>query len=617
MNSDLGRVLRQQGRAVEAVELYRRLLQSQPGHADALCQLAAAFKELRHADQALETYRQLIRLHPRHAEGLMALGTLLAEQGQLDQAVKWLQQAVEARPELAQARHNLGVGLGGLGHLDDARAQLEEALRLQPDYPEAHYNLGNILNRMGLHEEAIASFRRALKIRPDYFEALTNWGLALQQAQRVDEAAAVLRRAARLKPQSAEAFNNLGLALQQTGRLGEAVVLLRHAVRLNPGYAPALCNLGKASFELGRFCEAEQYLEQALRLQPQNAEIHANLGSLLQAQGRWDEALACLDLALEIDPACVSAHYNRGMTLLQTGDWPRGWAEFEYRFRLNKQSERVFLRPRWDGSPLANRTILVWVEQGVGDMIQFLRYARVLKEQGATVILECPQRLAPLFSSCAGIDRIISEGDLRPDFDVHAPLGSLPGLLGTTPETIPAGIPSLTAEPSRVERWRQRLGVKGTLRVGIVWQGNPQHAQDRWRSAPLEQFAPLAAVPGVELISLQQGHGTEQLNAPGRPFAVRRMAEGDLDGPDAAFLDTAALVKCLDLVATVDTALAHLAGSLDVPVWLALSALPDWRWGRQGQRTAWYPSVRLFRQQDLGKWSPVFEQMAGELHRLP
>ncbi len=249
-------------------------------------------------------------------------------------------------------------------------------------------------------------------------------------------------------------------------------------------------------------------------------------------------------------------------------------------------------------------------------MIQFLRYARVLKEQRATVILECPQRLAPLFSSCAGIDRIICEGDLRPDFDVHAPLGSLPGLLGTTPETIPAGIPSLTAEPSRVERWRQRLGVKGTLRVGIVWQGNPQHAQDRWRSAPLEQFAPLAAVPGVELISLQQGHGTEQLNAPGRPFAVRRMAEGDLDGPDAAFLDTAALVKCLDLVVTVDTALAHLAGALDVPVWLALSVLPDWRWGRQGQRTAWYPNMRLFRQQELGKWSDVFEQMAGELHRL-
>ena len=611
----LGRVLRERGRVVEALALYQRLLQSQPGHADALCQLAAAFKELRQVDQALETYHQLLRLHPRHVEGLMALGTLLAGQGRLEEAITWLQQAVEARPELAQARHNLGVGLGGLGRLKDARTQLEEALRLQPDYPEAHYNLGNILNRLGFCEEAIASFRRALKARPDYFEALTNWGLALQQTERADEAVTVLRQAARLKPQSAEAFSNLGLALQQAGRLGEAIVLLRHAVRLNPSYAAALSNLGKVSFELGRFDEAERYLEQALRLQPQNAEIHANLGSLFQAQGRWDEALACLDLALEIDPACVSAHYNRGMTLLQTGDWPHGWAEFEYRFRLSQSSERVFLQPRWDGSPLAQRTILLWVEQGVGDMIQFLRYARVLKEQGATVILECPQRLAPLFSTCVGIDRIISEGDLRPAFDVHAPLGSLPGVLGTTPDTIPAGTPYLTAEPSRVQRWRQRLEMKRTLRVGVVWQGNPKHAQDRWRSARLDQFAPLAAVPGVEWISLQHGPGTEQLKAPERPFAIRQMAEGNLDRPDAAFLDTAALMKCLDLVVTVDTASAHLAGALGVPVWLALSALPDWRWGRQGERTAWYPSMRLFRQQELGKWSDAFEQMAGELQR--
>jgi hypothetical protein len=374
--------------------------------------------------------------------------------------------------------------------------------------------------------------------------------------------------------------------------------------------------LGKVAFELGRFEEAEQSLEQALRLQPQNAEIHANLGSLLQARGRWDEALACFDLALDIDPNCVSAHFNRGMTFLQTGDWLHGWAGFEYRFRLDKQSQRAFLQPRWDCSPLAGRTILLWAEQGVGDMIHFIRYVRLLKEQGAVVILECPRRLAPLFSSYAGIDRIISEGDLRPDFDVHAPLGSVPGLLGATPETIPARTPYLTAEPSRVERWQQRLGASEALRVGIVWQGNPKHVQDRWRSAPLEQFAPLAAVSGVEWISLQQGPGTEQMDAPGRPFAIRRMAEGDLDGPDGAFLDTAALIKCLDLVVTVDTALAHLAGALDVPVWLALSALPDWRWGRQGQQTAWYPCMRLFRQRELGQWSDVFEQMAGELQRL-
>jgi tetratricopeptide (TPR) repeat protein len=608
-----GRVLRVQGGSAQAVELYQRLLGSQPDHADALCQLAAAQQDLGQTDQSLQTYDRLIRLHPRHAEGLTALGALLAQQGRVEQAIKWLQQAVEVQPDLAQARHNLGVGLGVVGRLHDARLQIEAAIRLQPDYVQAHYNLGNILNRLGLHDAAIASFRRALSLRPDYFEAMTNLGLALQQTEAVDEAVALLRQAARLRPQSAEAFSNLGLALPQAGRPGEAFVLLRHAARLGPNYAPALSNLGKASFEIGRLDDAEQYFEQALRLQPQNAEIHANLGSLYQVMGRMEEALACFELALAIDPHCVSAHYNRGTTLLQTGDWRGGWAGFEYRFRVGKQSERAYSQPRWDGSPLAERTILLWVEQGLGDMIHFIRYAQLLKEQGATVILECPRRIAPLLGTCPGVDRIVSEGDVRPDFDTHLPLGSSPGLFNTLPETIPAAVPYLKADAARVECWRQRLGAKAGRRVGIAWQGNPKHAQDRWRSAPLEQFAPLAAVPGVELISLQQGLGTEQIGVLGSRFAVRQVVEGDLDGPDAAFVETAALVKCLDLVVTVDTALGHLAGALDVPVWLALSAVPDWRWRRQGERAAWYPSMRLFRQRELGQWSDVFQSMAREL----
>ncbi len=317
-------------------------------------------------------------------------------------------------------------------------------------------------------------------------------------------------------------------------------------------------------------------------------------------------------MSLRLEPQSRSMRYNRALTLLQAGRWEEGWKEYEYRWGRKKMPQRQFAQPRWDGSPLNGRTVLAWCEQGLGDAIQFVRFAGLLAEQGARVVLECPQKLVGLFSTCRGIERVVAERQELPPFDVQVPLMSLPGLLGVTPERVPGSEPYLWAEPGRVEAWRQRLGASEKVRVGIAWQGNPRFVWDRWRSAPLRAFAALAEVDGVELISLQQGPGSEQLAELRGRFAVTRLEGLDREG----FLDTAAVMKCLDLVVCVDTAAGHLAGALGVPVWLALAAVADWRWLREREDTPWYPGMRLWRQRQLGEWDETFAQIGKELVRI-
>jgi hypothetical protein len=255
------------------------------------------------------------------------------------------------------------------------------------------------------------------------------------------------------------------------------------------------------------------------------------------------------------------------------------------------------------------------MEQGLGDMIQFVRYAAPLKRQGATVLVECMKLLAPFFRRCPGVDRVIEEGTPLPDFDVHAPVMSLPRLLGTTVATVPAEVPYLFAEEDLIEKWSRQLGALPAFKIGVVWQGNPHHGWDHFRSFPLAQLAPLADVPGVHLFSLQRGPEREQLHAVKGRFAITDLA-GFCEDPFVSLREMAAVMKNLDLVVTADTAPAHLAGALGVPVWVALAAVTDWRWLLNREDSPWYPTMRLFRQTKLAEWTSVFERMAGEVRRL-
>jgi tetratricopeptide (TPR) repeat protein len=569
------------GEFAAAAEAYTQALELRPGLADLHCGLGHALAGMGKREQAAEQFAQALRLDPAHADAAMHYGIALAQAGRVAEALPLLRQAVAAHPDAAAARHNLGVALAQSGHKDEALHHLSEAVRLNPNDAEGHCNLGNVLRDLRRHEEAVEHYRQAVRLRPDY----------------------------------AAAWANLGLAYSDTGRRAEAIVMLGHATRLDPTAAVTFNSLGLAFADVGRFAEAQAAYEQALEIDPKYAEAMANLGSCFKEQGRLDEALAAYELALWLEPQSVSAHYNRSLTLLQKGDYGQGWPAYEWRWKRPASPMRPFPHPRWDGGPLEGKTILLWCEQGVGDGMQFVRYAPLVKARGGTVLLECPPGLTRLMATCPGVDRALPGGEGLPPFDVQIPLMSLPAVFGTTLETVPADIPYLFAEPQRVEHWKERLAQVDGYRVGVVWQGNPRFGWDHFRSFPLAALGPLAAVEGVRLVSLQKGPGTDQLRTLKGKLEVADLGE-ELDA-DGAFLDTTAVMAHLDLVVGADTAAAHLAGALGVPVWVAVSAVSDWRWMVGREQTPWYPTMGLFRQGRLHDRADVFERMAGTLrHHL-
>jgi tetratricopeptide (TPR) repeat protein len=544
--------------------------------------LAVSHHQAGNFSQAEQLYQQILQGEPHHLNALHLLGLLHLQRGRPHPAVTYLRQALALRPDFVEAHFNLGNTLRALGQLEEAVACYEETLRLQPRHSLAHNNLGNALRQQGHLEQAAACYRRAIDCKPDH----------------------------------AEAHNNLGNVLTELQRPEEALASLHEALRLQPRFAQAHCNLGNALSKLQRLEEAVLCYQQALRLQPDFAEAHYNLGNARHNLGYFQEALSCYAEALRLQPDHAEAHMNRGVTCLLLGDFERGWPEYEWRWRCEDTPAPAVKGTAWDGSPLAGRTILLWSEQGLGDTFQFLRYAPLVKARGGFVIVATRPALSRILACAAGIDRLVplDEAATIP-FDVQAPLLSLPWLLGTTLATVPASVPYLSADPHLVARWRQELAPFRGLKVGIAWQGNPRYPADGQRSIPLAEFEPLARVAGVHLFSLQKGHGSEQLPPLRERFRVIDLGS-HLDETTGAFLDTAAVLENLDLLISSDTAVVHLAGALGVPVWVALSFVPEWRWLLHRQDSPWYPTMRLFRQRQRGNWSELFTRLAGELSRF-
>ena len=335
----------------------------------------------------------------------------------------------------------------------------------------------------------------------------------------------------------------------------------------------------------------------------------------MQELGKLDAALACYNEVIRLDSTHAKAHQNRALIWLQRGEWERGWPEYEWRWQTENFPRYFFPKPRWDGSPLNGRALLLIAEQGLGDTLQFIRFALSLQKLGEKVTVACQRPLQRLLADALGADNVVSLGGKLPDFDVHAPLLSVPGLLGITPATVPAEIPYLRADADLLEHWRESLQPLQGLKVGIAWQGNPTIG-DHLRCFPLSQFACLARAPGVHFVSLQKGAGAEQLQSLGGQFPVLDLGDR-LDEASGPFRDTAAIMNNLDLVISADTAVPHLAGALGVPVWVPLRHAPDWRWLLDREDTPWFPTLRLFRQARAGDWNDVFERMAKELRAWP
>lgn len=456
--------------------------------------------------------------------------------------------------------------------------------------------------------DAVLAFEQALRLRPGSAEAHNSLGVALRLQGRLDETIFHCREAVRLAPEMAEAHSNLGSMLEEQGQTDEAIASLKEALRLEPDFANAYSNLGVASYRRRQYAETVEYYRRAIALKPDLAEAHNNLASVLFDLGQSDEALASFTEAIRLRPDYREPHWGRALVWLSRGEFERGWPELEWRPSLLER--RRSSQPRWDGSDLTGRTILLDAEQGLGDTLQFVRYGSLLKQQGARVVLVCQPRLVRLLAAgCPAVDEVVAAGESLPPFDVHAPLLSLPAIFRTTVASVPADIPYLHPEPQLVASWRAELSQVPGFKIGIAWRGNAQHRGDRERSIPLTEFEPLARVPGVQLISLQKGPGAEQLALARQRFPLLDLGER-LDEAAGPFMDTAAIMQCLDLAVTCDSAVCHLAGALGVPVWAAIPTVPDWRWLLNRDDSPWYPRLRVFRQMKLGQWSDVFQRIA-------
>ncbi len=453
-------------------------------------------------------------------------------------------------------------------------------------------------------------YRQVLAANPCVAQAWYLLGAVSQTRGKLDEAVASYRQALRLVPDFAEVCNNLALALQQQGQRAEAMALLRRAIQVKPDYADAYSNLGNALQDQGELDEAIACYLRAIHHQPDFADAHSNLGHALRARGQFAEAVACYDHALRLRPDHPEVHLSRALAWLQMGDFARGWAEHEWRLKCPKTAPPPIPRPAWDGSPLDGRAILLYAEHGLGDALQFVRYAPLVQERGGRVIVACRRPLVRLLATCRGVEQVITEGETLTEFDVYALFMALPGLFRTTLANIPAQVPYLTPDPAAVAGWRGALGPAAECKIGIAWQGNPEFGRDHHRSFRLAQLEPLARLEGVRLYSLQVGVGRDQLAEVAGRFPMTDLGDRLVD-----FMDTAAVVTNLDLVIAPDTAVAHLAGALGVPVWLALPFACDWRWLADRDDSPWYPTMRLFRQERWGDWDEVFQRMAGELRR--
>jgi len=413
---------------------------------------------------------------------------------------------------------------------------------------------------------------------------------------------------------AADALYQKCLQLSESGALEGARECYGKLLDLEPSHARGRNNLGVLHQRRGEFETAARCFETAARADPRLAEPHVNLGNLHDIRGDPDGAVLRYRRALEIDPGYVHAHCCLAQALLATGCYEEGWEELEWRWRAEgADAQRLppFPQPLWDGSQdLAGARILLHAEQGYGDAIQFIRYAPLIAARGARVIAICDPALATLFRSVPGVDSIVEPGEPLPDFDYHAPLMSLPRALRTTLATIPAPIPYVAPEPAAVETWRERLSTHGaSLKVGLAWSGSTTFIAAAMKACPLDRLAPLASTPGCHFFSLQKGEAASDLRQPG-PWSGRI---ADYTGDLRDFADTAALVSALDLVISIDTAAAHLAGALGKPVWLLLAAVPDWRWLPRAGASAWYPTATLFRQVTEGDWTSVVREVSRAL----
>ena len=563
-------------RTSEAEEFYRMILDSPPGHAVASYGFGLLCAAQGRLHEAVDAYRDAIAMRPDFTEAYINLGTAVLALGQPEEAASLYRQAIALSPDNAMAHGNLGKALQDLGQIDAAIAAYQASIALRPDDADVHANLGAALLEQRAWEDSLTATKRAIALRPDHSMAYANLGTALMNLGRHDEALAACRQAIALRPQGPVAHASLGGAMLELGALPEAVVLCRHAIDLDPGAPAAWLNLSHAFKAMNQLEDAALTARQAIALRPDEAEYHFHLAHIL----------------------------------LLLGDLDTGWAEYDWRWGLPDfawigRVHGTFSQPLWTGQDITGKTILIYTEQGLGDIILFARYLPLVVPRAERVIVAAHPVMARLLTTIEGITVVSIRDVPLPDFDVHCPLLSLPRAFATTLDSIPAGVPYLHAAPPA-------RAADGPLRVGIVWAGNPATKRDHFRSPGLHSIAPLFSVAGVEFVVLQVGAGRADLEAnPLPPHVI------DLGDKVADLADTAAIMAGLDLMISSCTAPLHLAGALGLPTWALIPFAPYFPWLLERTDTPWYPTMRLYRQDEPGRdWSDVVSRIVADLTEM-
>jgi tetratricopeptide (TPR) repeat protein len=605
--NNLGVAFQSHGNLEQAIGCFRQAIALEPSRPESYNNLGLAFASQGKLTEAVSCYETSLMRKPDYFDALFNGGMALHAQGNLQAAIGWYRRALQLQPDSISAVGNLGNALHDLGRIDEATACYRRGIELKPDDPRAYNNLGTVHKDRGEFDEAIANFAKAIEHDPAFAEAYFNLGLAYDAQQKFEQAIECYQKAADLRPNFFQAHYERGNSFHALKRFDEAIDAYRRALDLNPNYAEALNNLGRAYLELDDLPQAAAAFRRAIEIRPNLAEVHNNLGFVLKESGQICEAAASNRRAIELAPEYPEPRWNEAQLLLLQGDFEHGWPAYEWRWKTGKLTARKFPQPQWLGEPLAGKTILLHAEQGLGDTIQFIRYAPLIKRLGATVVVECLRPLTRLLASCPGIDQLLPAGAALPPFDFHTPLLSIPAALKTTLSTVPHEVPYLSADPALVAHWRDVLRKFPGFRIGINWRGRTDRIDSRRRDIPPELIASFAGIPGVQLISLQKGAGQEDLSNPAGHLPIIDL--GEFDTAHGPFMDTAAIMQNLDLIISSDTSVPHLAGALGRPVWVALPFSPSWHWLLDRSDSPWYPTMRLFRQKSLGDWEGVVSEI--------
>ena len=583
---DRALALHQSGDLAAAESMYRRILSANPSHAESMHLLGLVAGELNRPAEAIASIEAALRIRPGVPVYLANLGMALRRAGHLDEALAAYDLSIGGMPSKPETHYKRGCLLRDMGRLAEAASAFAEAAGLDPTYAGAHFEYANILHLLNRNAEAIEAYQRATALDPSQAEAQFNFAVALMIEKRLAESEAAYRRALELAPGHHQAWNNLGHILQARGASVEALECYRKSIAINPGYIDARYNLGVALQSLERLDEACDAYTGLIALKPGHADALNNRAGIPLARNHVREALAGYQAAARVDPNHGDAVWNTGLCHLTLGEWEPGWEGYDWRLRIR---DRKFEAPHWRGEDARGKTVFLVSEQGLGDTIQFMRYKQWFEDRGANVIFDCQQRLEPL----------LQPPPPRP-YDFYCWMMSA----ARYAREIPAATPYLTVSPERIGYWSTRIATDG-LRVGLSWCGNPHYKANHKRSIEASRLGPFAGVEGVSLYSLQR-------ESPG--CEIPGLEELESDSSDLA--DTAAIMMNLDLVITVDTMTAHLAGALGRPVWTLLAFASDWRWMLDRADSPWYPTMRLYRQPAPGDWDSVIETVIASLTAL-